>query len=297
MFSVVISLYNKEKHIQRSINSVLAQTYQDFELIIVDDGSTDGSFEAASAIQDLRIRIIRQKNKGVSAARNRGINEAKHDWVAFLDADDEYKPGFLVTILDLVDSFPSCGLVATYYYKVTPGQKPNAEYCPLYPANWHGVIKDYFVDLQNSELFNTSSVAVRKGLLQQINGFPEDLNHYEDIVTWIKLSTQTQISYCNQPLSIYHQDVAGSLSKEAILLHQTPMVDYLLQLIRTGALPENRHESAIELVAKLQLRTVRDALRAAKKLIALQLLWNCRNTRLYRQKWLQYFKEAINPLA
>jgi len=78
-FSIIIPLYNKEKHIQRAIKSVLAQTYQGFELIIVDDGSTDGSFEAASAIQDTRIRIIRQQNRGVSAARNRGVSEAKYD--------------------------------------------------------------------------------------------------------------------------------------------------------------------------------------------------------------------------
>lgn len=87
-FSIVIPLYNKEKSITTTINSVLNQTCGDFELIIVNDGSTDTSLEIVQSIKDERIRIINQKNGGVSSARNQGIIEAKFDWIAFLDADD-----------------------------------------------------------------------------------------------------------------------------------------------------------------------------------------------------------------
>ena len=101
IFSVVIPLYNKERHIQRAIRSVLNQTHQAFELIIIDDGSTDNSFEMAASIQDPRIHIFRKQNRGLPATRNRGVRESANEWIAFLDADDEWLPGFLETVNEL----------------------------------------------------------------------------------------------------------------------------------------------------------------------------------------------------
>ena len=114
-FSIVIPLYNKEKHVARAINSILNQTYQDFEIIIVDDGSTDFSYEEVKKINDPRIKIIRQKNLGVSSARNTGIKEAKNNYIGFLDADDKWKPDFLETIKKLIKDFPGAGAYATSY--------------------------------------------------------------------------------------------------------------------------------------------------------------------------------------
>ena len=94
MFPVVIPLYNKEVYIKNTLNSVLAQTIKDFEIIVVNDGSTDKSAEVVKSLSDPRIRLINQVNAGVSVARNRGINEAKADLIAFLDGDDEWKTKF-----------------------------------------------------------------------------------------------------------------------------------------------------------------------------------------------------------
>ena len=99
--SVVIPLYNKAPYIDRALRSVLAQTFQDFEVIIVDDGSTDGGAKIVKSTTDKRIKLIQQKNSGVSAARNRGIQESKSKLIAFLDADDEWKSRFLEVILRL----------------------------------------------------------------------------------------------------------------------------------------------------------------------------------------------------
>ena len=87
-FSVIIPLYNKEAYIEQTLGSVLAQTYPFFEVIIVDDGSSDASLQIVNRITDSRIRVISQVNSGVATARNRGVKEAKENYVAFMDADD-----------------------------------------------------------------------------------------------------------------------------------------------------------------------------------------------------------------
>lgn len=95
MISVVIPLYNKEPIIEKTLNSVLSQDYSDFEVVIVDDGSTDNSVAQVEAIHDSRIRLLRQENGGPSKARNTGVKNAKGEWIVFLDADDELLPGAL----------------------------------------------------------------------------------------------------------------------------------------------------------------------------------------------------------
>ena len=92
MFSVIIPLYNKEKSVSSTLQSVLNQTFKKFEVIVVDDGSTDGSYDVVKQFKDERIRLIQKENGGVSSARNRGIQETKYDHVAFLDADDVWEP-------------------------------------------------------------------------------------------------------------------------------------------------------------------------------------------------------------
>ena len=115
MYSIVIPLYNKEKYIARAIKSVLAQTYQEFEIIVINDGCTDNSANEVAMFDDDRIKIINQVNAGVSAARNRGILEAKQSFIAFLDADDEWYPDYLESIANLQGAYPECQVFATSY--------------------------------------------------------------------------------------------------------------------------------------------------------------------------------------
>src|SRR5690554_2358538 len=107
MFSVVIPLYNKEKYISLTLKSVLNQSFKDFEILIVNDGSTDRSVEVVKKFDDSRIRLVDQPNAGVSAARNKGIKEAKFDWVAFLDADDRWDVEFLSEIANAIKKYPN----------------------------------------------------------------------------------------------------------------------------------------------------------------------------------------------
>lgn len=113
-FPVVIPLYNKEPHVKRALDSVMSQIVQDFEIIVVNDRSIDKSTDVVKSFSDVRIRLINQENAGVSVARNRSIDEAKFELIAFLEADDEWMPDYLETIiLRLREQYPCAGLYAT----------------------------------------------------------------------------------------------------------------------------------------------------------------------------------------
>lgn len=115
MFSVVVPVWNARRTLPRTVASVLAQSFGDFELILVDDGSTDGGLDALPAPRDARLVVLRQENAGEGAARNAGVAAARHDWVAFLDADDVWLPGHLAELDELRRRFPQAGLIGTAY--------------------------------------------------------------------------------------------------------------------------------------------------------------------------------------
>jgi glycosyltransferase involved in cell wall biosynthesis len=116
MISVVVPLYNKQLFFRRALDSIFTQTHHDFELIVVDDGSTDQSLEVVKGIRDPRLRVFSQSNQGPGAARNRGAAEARGEYVAFLDADDEWLPDFLRKSLDALEQAPDCGFCVSAFF-------------------------------------------------------------------------------------------------------------------------------------------------------------------------------------
>lgn len=145
MISVVIPLYNKEQSIASTLQSVLKQTYQDFEIVIVNDGSTDHSVEKVAKVTDPRIRLIHQKNAGVSAARNRGIEEAGGEYIAFLDADDEWKSNYLKIQYKLTQKYPECCVFAcNYEFKDTQGKVTPTIIRKLPFKGEDGILSNYF---------------------------------------------------------------------------------------------------------------------------------------------------------
>jgi glycosyltransferase involved in cell wall biosynthesis len=209
--TVVMPLYNKEAEVRRAVESVLSQTIQDFELIIVNDGSTDNGPEIVRNINDPRIRLLDQENAGVSAARNRGIEEARSDLIAFLDADDEWKSSFLETILNLKEKFPTCSVFATnYLYREANGKYrlPIIRGIPLHP--WEGILEDYFgVAVKSDPPLWTSAVAVKKNALQSVGLFPIGVTSGEDLLTWAKLALKYKIAYSTKNCAIFY--VPGSV--------------------------------------------------------------------------------------
>jgi len=203
--TIVMPLYNKETEVRRAVESVLCQTVPDFEIVVVNDGSTDKGPEIVRSIKDSRIRMIDQENAGVSAARNRGIYEARSDLIAFLDADDEWKPSFLETILKLKEKFPSCSVFATNYLFRDVDAKyhlPIVRGIPIHP--WEGVLNDYFgVAIKSDPPICSSAVAVTKEAILSVNLFPIGVTSGEDLLTWAKLAVRYNIVYSTEPESVF----------------------------------------------------------------------------------------------
>lgn len=195
--SVVMPLYNKAESVVSSIASVQAQSFRDWELIIINDGSTDSGPELASQVKDLRIRIFDQKNCGVSAARNRGIGLARSDLIAFLDADDQWSSNFLSKIISLRVDFPDAQWFSTGYeirhhrYGVFNCRIKNI------PIGFtRGILTNYFMVAANSDPpVISSGVAVLKSLIIKVGCFPEGVGSGEDLMTWAKLAVNSPLAY------------------------------------------------------------------------------------------------------
>ena len=184
-FSIIIPLFNKENFICRAVNCVLAQKYHDFELIIVDDGSTDNSLKLVSKIVDNRIKIITKKNGGVSSARNAGIDVAANDWICFLDADDYWLPNHLEEILLLLNKYPEAKIYSTITQEKSTKGINSIQH--TLTSNFEGYIENYFLHALKSTIFNSSSVCINKNAIENVGLFDTNLTHGEDLDAWFKL--------------------------------------------------------------------------------------------------------------
>ena len=207
MITIIIPLYNKEASIATALRGVLEQTYQDFEVVVVDDGSTDGGAAVVEQFDDPRIRLIRQENGGVSAARNRGIAEAKGEHIAFLDADDEWMPTFLEEIAALIATYPECKARATNYIFNSNGVKSPTLLRKIPFAGERGVLTNYFeVASCSHPPMWTSAVCIDCDLLQEIGGFPVGIKSGEDLLVWARIAVRTNWAYSLRPLAQFNME-------------------------------------------------------------------------------------------
>jgi glycosyltransferase involved in cell wall biosynthesis len=286
MYSVVIPLYNKALHIGRALRSVLNQTNQDFEVIVVNDGSSDIGREIVENIHDPRIRLIDQSNQGVSAARNRGIEAARSEYVAFLDADDEWLPDFLDSILVLMRNFPGCGAYATSSHIIRPDGKIDSPLLVGLPAEpWTGIIPNFFELFQAGYAFNASSTVVPKQVLLEVDGFPAGVKLSEDVVCWINIAIRYPIAYNPKPLIIYHQDATNRTNLQKHLAEE-PYIKIIREAISNDLIPMEQEKDALEFISQRQIFTARDNVMEGKPAVARQVLARCSKTRNYKKMWL-----------
>lgn len=203
-FSVVIPLYNKENFIERTMQSILNQTFQNFEIIVVNDGSTDGSLLVLSKINSDKIKIIQHsKNKGLSAARNTGIQNANTDYIAFLDADDLWKSSYLEKIFSLIKNFPEAKLFATSYQEVYNKDKLIIPALNLKNFNNEGIVSDFFESNLSQPIYCCCSLCVEKSVFQTIGLYDENITFGEDIDFNIRANLSYKLAYSKKPLVEY----------------------------------------------------------------------------------------------
>ena len=236
MISVVIPLYNKERQISDTLRSVLQQSFQDFEVVVVNDGSTDGSVAAAESVQDDRIRIIHQENAGVSAARNRGIEESRYEFIAFLDADDRWKPDYLQTQYELTQKYPACSVFACNYEFVHADGSVHPTTIRKLPfEEIDGILSNYFeVASCSHPPMWTSAVMARKETLQTIGGFPVGIKSGEDLLSWARLACRGQIAYSKSVLAQFISTPSDRVESKALMRmsQDDPVLQGLLELER-----------------------------------------------------------------
>jgi len=208
--SIVTPVHNKEAYINKTLDSILSQTYTDFELILVDDGSTDNSGLICDqyALTDLRIKVIHQHNAGVSAARNTGIRAAQYSLIAFIDADDSWDCTFLEQMQDLISNFPDLSFYSSMYAYIINDKIQLAE-------NPFHIRKDFvkfnLIDkccYKGRFPIHTSSVILTKKAIERAGFFDERIYVFEDYDLFLRIALFSEIAYLNRkPLSFYNIDV------------------------------------------------------------------------------------------
>lgn len=215
-FSIITPLYNKEQFIAETIDSVLAQTYSDFEFIIVNDSSTDRSADVVNSYNDSRIQLYTKPNGGVSAARNFGINRSGGDVVCFLDADDMWQPDYLQTLSQMINQYPESGLFCCAY-NIFYQNKSNI----IREKNLRILFEEDFKELDyiytslqmRGSIALTSAVSIRRSVLTKMDfWFDERYCIGEDNDMWTRASLLTKTLYCNKPMMCYRSESLGGLS-------------------------------------------------------------------------------------
>lgn len=211
--SVTIPLYNKGPYIRRALDSVLAQTFGDFECMVVDDGSTDDGPEIVKSYADPRVRLIQQANAGPGAARNRGVRETTAPYVTFLDADDEWLPEFLRVSMDALESHPECTVSVTSHYE-GPSRKDLTPYfvrSGLYTGAWALSPDADVTALEHARgPFMVGAVVCRRDVFGKFGGFYERarVTCGEDTYLWLQLLVNCRVIMIPRALVWYHHEVS-----------------------------------------------------------------------------------------
>lgn len=292
-FSVVIPLYNKEKHIKRAINSVLNQTYQNFEIIIINDGSTDFGIEEVKNIKDSRIKLYNKSNGGVSSARNYGIERSSHEYIGLLDADDMWQPTFLKSISCLIKEYPQAGAYATSYdfirdKEVTPA-KLNVTL-----EQGQTCIVDYFRGAIYNPLISASSVVIPKRVFENIGLFSTDITRGEDLEMWCRIALKYEIAFLNKNLASYFLD-AENRSDKTPAVYSKSFMNRVEKILENQKKAGNNSLYFEEYMIGRIMSKVRYLIINNRKKEARKLLVKYRYTQYNKKNWYKNYILSFKP--
>lgn len=295
--SVIIPLYNKEREIEGTIRSVLAQRLQPLEIVVVDDGSTDRSAALVEAIPSPLIRLVRQPNAGECAARNRAIAESRGELLALLDADDEWEEGFLEEVAALYREFPGCGIYSTAFRVVS--------HDGIFPAptpTRRGIVENFFRDSAHRYVSIPSASAIPRQVIDRVGGFPDGMKMGGDLYMWIKIARRYPVCFSPQPLCRYSK-VASNRSASTYTPERTV---YSFEELYDPAAPDDEREfiaraalgKALVLSAKGGTEEAARAIRTFSfTKVYRRTLWKARVINALPVRWRSPLLDLYNALA
>ena len=275
MFSVVIPLYNKEAYIADTVKSVLNQSLCDFELIIVNDGSTDKSLQVVREFSDCRIKVFSNRNGGVSHARNFGVRHAQGDYIAFLDADDLWDSTYLSEMKSFIERFPGCGLYISAHRVI--------ERSRVFTPGVHlpeGIIDDYFKCELIHNITRPSATIVRAEVFERVGGFPNGMISGEDSYFCAKIASDYEMGFYPKVLVSYNKEFSGISLRCG---KGDSCIESWLDLFRKGSYYRN------EFVALKAIRAAKRYALGFQKDKSIELEQQTKYTRLFKWKWCYLF--------
>jgi len=285
-FTAVVPLFNKVSAISSTLDSIFSQTYDNFELIVVNDGSTDGSAEIVANLKHRSLRLVNQPNMGVSSARNTGIRLARAPYVAFLDADDLWMPDYLEILAKLIDDFPGAGIYATSYLLSDGGgalrePKIAREAAAMKP----GPMPNYFqVATIGDTPFLTISCCADRSILQSLGGFKPELRYGEDTDMWGRIALSNSIVYSPAQKSIYRLEAENRASRRIPDLIPCAFREDAELAIDLGAVDPAHIDSIREYLTRIDLYNVRSNLTNPDRRSLRKFIDNLHTTTLTRRK-------------
>jgi len=202
-FSIVIAVYNKEKYIKQTLQSVLNQTCKDFEIVVVNDGSTDASEAVIKNLNDPRIKYYPQQNKGAGAARNTAISKAYSQYIALLDADDYWEETYLEEISLLIKTYPKEHVYATAVQVQTKGKTILSVYSIEGLKDEEVRVVNFFDASHINSLLTSSSTVIKKEVFEEVGMYDPTIKSGQDTDLWVRVALKYNVVFLNKPLATY----------------------------------------------------------------------------------------------
>lgn len=295
MFTVIIPAYNAASYIHKAIGSVLAQTVSDFEILVIDDGSTDNTKAIVEAVKDDRIRYIYQPNGGVSSARNAGIRNARGEYISFLDADDLWKPNHLAVVTQLINKYPAASIYLTGYEILLHDGHIINKSCPGVSGDLHS---DNVFNLiwEHGYFIHTNSVACKTSAFDTVGLFEVGVKNGEDDDMWYRLFAYFSAAVSSEITTVYiRENSRATVSR----IHVSDWV-FLSRvdgiMASSSVLPE-RKEYLRLLLEQRKLSGVRNCILNGEKKLAWKQMRQIDKRLLKKKKYIETLVALLLPSA